>query len=1442
MAEGESKVTETLLEAVAALLKEVKDLKSEQKVVVPLQQSNEVSVDALSRGISPFSYAPEQNLTFDMWYQRYKSTFLLDGKNLDDAARVRLLLRRLDASSYERYASNLLPREPANLSFDENVANLIKLFGKGESLFCTRRKCLQLILKDTDDLTTHAGVVNRHCEAFKLAECTADHFKALIFVNSLQSEKYVLVREQLLTKLETEPADKITLNFMVEEARRLINVKSDSRLDTPVASVSVLKKKDFAPKKDKPPRPCYLCGSMHFVKDCSYVNSKCSECGKVGHKNGYCPSFPQDSDKKKSTGKKYFAKKKKQSNQARTNAVFSPRSPGRKYLSPRINGHTIEFQLDCAADVSIISADTWRKFKQPSLTPISLKVRDAQSHYIEILGEFECSIRLGENEVRGRCLVSEKTSGNLFGIEWIEALGLWDYAPSSYCNSVQQEIDTTSAIKELQSTFPVVFGTEMGQCTKATASIHLKPHVSPVFRPKRPVAFHLMATIDDELQRLQASGFITPTEYSSWAAPIVVARKPNGRIRICGDYSTGLNESVEMNNHPIPDPDSLFSQFANKRVFSHIDLSDAYLQIPMDEESSQLLTIHTHRGLFRFNRLPPGIRSAPGIFQEIVERMLQGIPGVISYFDDICVASSDTKEHFAVLKEVFKRLEDYNFRVKLEKCRFFSREIKFLGVVADEKGLHPDPDKTEAICKMPAPSNVSELRSFLGAVQFWGRFIRSMSEIRTPLDRLLKKGVPWKWTAECQAVFKKFKEIITSDLLLTHYDPNLPIVVASDASSYAIGSVAYHQYPDGTQKAFYHASRRLTETEQRYSQIEKEGLGIVYALKKFHRFIYGRRFTLLTDHKPLVSIFGSKKGIPVHTANRLQRWSLILQSYDFEIKFISTDSFGHADVLSRLISASRPPLEEVVIAEIQLEETQDRLIVEEASSRLPVNFNMIKRATQSSESLQDVVNYIKGGWPTSLKSIRSKEVAKYFKIRNALSLIHDCVFYRERIVVPEQFRKKIITQLHDAHPGMSRMKSIARGYVFWPGIDSEIEQKVKSCTDCASAAKTPVKAELASWPLATHPWERIHLDYAKYRGETFLLIIDAYSKWPEIFRTPSSTTTQTIQKLRETFARNGLPETIVSDNGTQFVSDEFEEFCRMNGIKHLKTNPYCPYSNGQCERLVDSFKRSLEKQGRTISLDVGLQRFLANYRTTPNENSPDGKSPSEVLFSRKVRTIFDLLKFRDPQDPQRNKKMEEQYNRKHGAKKRSFQRGEEVYAKKFFQGGKFTWAPGTVIERRGSVSYNVRLSDGIIIRSHINQLRGRSTNSEKTTDSLPLFFAPSDAPTHPTPRQSPNSADVPKDSSTGSNNSTPIATTSWKPTPIVASDTPDGLGLDTSEPEFLGFPETPRNTTPTQEPKEPKTPDAPIRPSSSPIAQRLRPGRPAPGSYTERMRARRLIP
>ncbi|XP_055684257.1 uncharacterized protein K02A2.6-like [Lutzomyia longipalpis] len=1155
-----------------------------------------------------------------------------------------------------------------------------------------------------------------------MAECTPDHFKALMFCISMQNDQHVFIREQLLSKLETEPPEKINLEFMIDEAHRLANIKKDSRLDVNPVVVGAVKKHTASHhKKERPPRPCFLCGAMHFSKDCTYTKSKCAECNQTGHKTGYCPPTPQDADAENQgrSNRKFMKQKKKPP--ARTNAIFSSRRRGRKYLTPIVNGHQVEFQLDCAADVSLITRKTWEALGKPTLSNASFNIRDAQTAEMPIAGEFTCTVKLLDKAIQGRCFVSETVSDNLFGIEWIEALGMWDESPNAYCNAVQGTVDASTAVAELKRIYPAVFGQEMGICTQATATIHLKQEAIPIFRPKRPVAFHMLPVIDEELQRLQASGIITPVEFSPWAAPIVVARKANGNIRICGDYSTGLNDSIEANNYPIPDPDCLFSRFANKKVFTHVDLSDAYLQIPVDEESSKLLTIHTPRGLFKFNRLAPGIRSAPGIFQEIVERMLQGIPDVICYFDDICIASSTQDEHFETLKSVFKRLAEFNFRVKEEKCKFFVGKIKFLGIVADADGLHPDPDKVEAIHRMPPPKNVSELRSFLGALQFWGKFVPSMSDLRNPLDRLLKKGARWNWTKECDSAFHRFKEILSSELLLTHYDPNLPIFVASDASSRAIGCVAYHQFPDGSMKAFYHASRKLTDTETRYSQIEKEALGIIFAVKKFHRFIYGRKFTLMTDHKPLVSIFGSKKGIPIHTANRLQRWALILLGYDFSIQYLSTDKFGHADVLSRLISNHKQNEDEIIIAQIYLEETLDNLTIQNAASQLPVKFEMIKRATETSQTLQEIAGYVKGGWPSSTKNIVSPEVRKLYKLRDALSLMQNCVFYRDRLVVPEQFRSQILAQLHDSHPGMARMKAFARSYVFWPGLDADIERKVRNCTDCASAARSPVKAHLSSWPLSSAPWQRIHLDYAKFKGDNFLLVVDSYSKWPEIYKMSSTTSTQTISKLTEIFSRHGLPEIIVSDNGTQFVSAEFTNFCQSNGIEHIRTCPYSPSSNGQCERLVDTLKRSLEKQ-KSHNVDAALQKFLANYRVTPNENAPQGKSPSEIMYGRKVRTIFDLLKFKPQGDVRRNEKMEDAYNKRHGAKHRLFTRGEEVYAKKFKQGGKWTWAPGKVIERRGTVTYNIRLANGEIMRSHINQLRRRY--AQDSSDSIRLFTSP----------------------------------------------------------------------------------------------------------------------
>ena len=559
--------------------------------------------------------------------------------------------------------------------------------------------------------------------------------------------------------------------------------------------------------------------------------------------------------------------------------------------------------------------------------------------------------------------------------------------------------------------------------------------------------------MSEELERLEQSGIITPIEFSNYAAPIVVVRKANGTIRICGDYSTGLNDSLHPHEYPIPTPEQIFASLANTRLFTQLDLSDAYLQVEMDDNSKALLAINTHKGLFTFNRLCPGVKPAAGIFQQTMETVLAGVPGVIIYFDDILIASSSSSEHHKTLLMTLSRLRDFNLKVRFEKCNFFQQEVRYLGVIVDARGQRPDPAKVAAIVSMPAPTSVSETRAFLGAIGFYGRFIPSLSSLRAPLDMLMKKDAIFKWTRQCEEAFQRFKEVLTSDLLLTHYNPTLPIMIAADACNTGIGCVAYHTYPDDSVKAFHHVSRRLTPAEQRYSQIEKEGLGIVYAVKKFHKYLWGRRFTIFTDHRPLLHIFGSPSGIPVHTANRLQRWAIILLGYDFAIKFIGTDDFGHADVLSRLIAEQPRNQEDIIVANVIAQAEED--ILTSALKRLgPVSFAEIRTATLSDRLLAMVKDYLENGWPPNRK-LERMDVSNYHNLRDELEVVNDVIIYRGRTVVPPPLRRPVLNSLHEAHPGMNRMKALARCFVFWPGIDADIQAKVADCPQCQQARNPP---------------------------------------------------------------------------------------------------------------------------------------------------------------------------------------------------------------------------------------------------------------------------------------------------------------------------------------------------------------------------------------------------
>ena len=524
-----------------------------------------------------------------------------------------------------------------------------------------------------------------------------------------------------------------------------------------------------------------------------------------------------------------------------------------------------------------------------------------------------------------------------------------------------------------------------------------------------------------------------------------------------------------------------------------------------------------------------------------------------------------------------------------------------------------------------------------------------------------------------------------------HYDPSLPITLAGDASAYGIGAVISHTLPDGTEHPIAFVSRTLSSSEQNYAQLEKEALSLIFGIKKFHQYLYGRHFTLVTDHKPLTAILGPKKGIPTLAAARLQRWAVLLSAYKYDIKFKPTQSHANADGLSRLPlhgnaqEGSSPEATIFNIAQIDY---------------LPVTATQIGKATRSDPLLSKVWSYTHQGWPASV----SEELKPYKAKAQELTLEGDCLLWGVRVVVPKNLQGRILQELHSNHPGVTQMKSIARSYVWWAGIDANVEDLAKGCIACQSHKDAPAVAPLNPWIWPAKPWYRIHVDFAgPFLGKMFFLIVDAHSKWPEVYEMSSTSTENSITVLHHVFAAYGSPIQLVSDNGPQFVSGEFAKFMEANGIKHIRCAPYHPSSNGLAERFVRTFKQSMKAgEHDGVPLKQRLTQFLWNYRSTPHATT--NRTPSSLFLQQEIRTKFDLWKpCCEAQVTNRQAKQLQHHDRH--AQSRGFQAGQEVMLRNFRPGNK--WVPGIVVEMRGPHSYAVRTKSGEYWRRHVDHICSR---------------------------------------------------------------------------------------------------------------------------------------
>ena len=283
-------------------------------------------------------------------------------------------------------------------------------------------------------------------------------------------------------------------------------------------------------------------------------------------------------------------------------------------------------------------------------------------------------------------------------------------------------------------------------------------------------------------------------------------------------------------------------------------MSQAYQQILLDEPNKNLVVINTPKGLFKYNRLPFGVSCAPGIFQRVMDSLLKGIPGVVVYLDDILIMGSSEEEHLSSLKQVLTRLQDAGLRLNKKKCNFLVPSVTYLGYRIDSEGLHPTDEKLKAVQQAPTPTSVTELKAYLGLLTYYGRFLPHLPSVLAPLYTLLHKDAPWRCTTVEQESFKQSKESLLSSTVLVHFNPDLPIVLACDASSYGVGVVLAHKMLDDSERPIGFASCTLSQPEKGYSQIEKEGLACVFGVTRFHAYLMGRHFELITDHKPVITI------------------------------------------------------------------------------------------------------------------------------------------------------------------------------------------------------------------------------------------------------------------------------------------------------------------------------------------------------------------------------------------------------------------------------------------------------------------------------------------------------------------------------------------------------------------------------------------------------------
>ncbi|RVE46453.1 hypothetical protein evm_008920 [Chilo suppressalis] len=1206
------------------------------------------------------------------------------------------LIAVMGDEAYELLSNLISPYKPSDKTYEYIVKTFLEHLQPKRSVVAERYYYRQRRQFKTETILQYISELKRLTKFCNFGATLEENLRDQL-VCGLASD---VIRQRLFAEDNLDYANAVRLACAMEAAERRSGGAARSR--------EFVRERGWRDGSTRIYERCKVCGSVdHPWEECRFKRFVCGKCKQRGHLRRVCPGRFYD---KINTRRLHHVTEEPSTEQpaGHVDDCVSEEDPGSDYedeeelhqlslngykpvsLPVFIDNFKLLMEVDTGSAVSCINKLTYDKYfsHRPMENPsLSLKLYDGTK--IRPVGVIKPTVKYEEINKSLELFVIEGGATSLLGRQWLTELKIQIPKFVNYVCKLDKHVKSDcDSLTSLIHSHDELFSGGLGRFTGGKATLRVRPGAVPVFHRARPVPYALRERLDAELDAMLRDGIIEPVDYSDWATPLVPVRKADGGLRICADYKVTLNPVLLVDRYPLPRIDDLLVGLNGAKIFSKIDLSQAYNQVELDD-SKYLTVINTHRGLFKYNRLVYGLSSSPGIFQRIMASILSDIPHVEVFLDDVILGTPTKELHLQVLGRVFERLRQYGMKLKKNKCVFMVDEVKYLGFIISKDGIKTDPDKTRAIAKMPRPKDVPELRSFLGLVNFYAKFVKNISSLLAPLYELLKKKVKWNWSPSCENAYKEIKSILISAQVLAHYDPKKPLFLTCDASARGIGGTLTQPGAGGERPVVF-VSRALTDAEKHYSQIDREALAIVFCFRKLHQYLYGRRFTLRTDHKPLVSIFGSKQGIPTMAASRMQRWAIILSAYTYDITYINTKQ-NAADGLSRLpLPIDNSPK--------KLSLTTEQTYLHFAENEMLLDYNEIRKHTLKDPILGRILNYIRDGWPIENEI---KALQPFFNRKKELYEELSCVMWGHRVVIPDACKTKVLLELHEPHMGIVKTKAIARSYVWWAGIDEAVENMCRSCVTCAAEADAPPRQAPKPWPWPSRPWSRLHIDFlGPIFNKIYLVVIDARTKWLEVFQVPSTSATHTISRLSELFARWGLPKQIVSDNGPPFTSKELHIFLSNRGITHIFTAPYHPASNGAAENAVRTVKKAIKKAIR-LKTDVNLylDKFLLYYRNTPHCTL--GESPASLMLGRSLRTKLDILR----PDP----KQKIILDKVSSSNTKSLHPGEEVWLRQYQ--GPQRWVSGRVSECLGSSDYKIIDEVGRNCHRHIDQLKRKSRGS-----------------------------------------------------------------------------------------------------------------------------------